>query len=113
MCYGARVWKSRWGLIHFPRHLYLFDRDTISRLYESAGLRCEGVHWEPNSCGWALSVQSMLRRRGWDRSRRPRSRYYPLLLVAFLPLNLLDMLLGGTAFMSAVGRKPITREVAA
>jgi SAM-dependent methyltransferase len=103
----ARLWKQRWGLIHYPRHLYLFDRTTVARLLESAGLQPEGVHWEPNSCGWALSVQSALRRRGIDRSRRARSVYYPLLLVAFLPLNLLDMAFGGTAFMSAIGRKPV------
>jgi SAM-dependent methyltransferase len=109
----ARVWKSRWGLIHYPRHLYLFDRSTIARLYESAGMTCDAVRWEPNSCGWALSVQSMLRRRGWDRTRRPRSRYYPLLLVAFLPLNLLDLAFGGTAFMSAIGHKPATERAAA
>ncbi len=102
----ARLWKSGWGLIHFPRHLYLFDRSTIVRLLEVGGLHPEGTHWEPNSCGWALSVQSWLRRRGIDRNRTPRSRYYPVLLVLFLPLNLLDALLGGTAFMSAVGRKP-------
>jgi SAM-dependent methyltransferase len=101
----ARVWKQRWGLIHYPRHLYLFDRATITRLLATAGLSTEGVRWEPNSCGWALSVQSELRRRGIDGSRAPRSRYYPVLLMLFLPLNLLDALFGGTAFMSAIGRK--------
>jgi SAM-dependent methyltransferase len=101
----ARVWKSRWGLIHYPRHLYLFDRSTITRLLDGASLTTEGVRWEPNSCGWALSVQSWLRRRGIDRSRAPRSRYYPILLMLFLPLNLLDVAFGGTAFMSAIGRK--------
>ena len=104
----AKIWKQRWGLIHFPRHLYLFDRTTIRRLIESAGLETEAVRWEPNSCGWALSVQSELRRHGLDRSRAPRSRYYPLLLLAFLPMNLLDAAFGGTAFMSAIGRKSRT-----
>ncbi len=101
----ARVWKQRWGLIHYPRHLYLFDRSTIARLLASAELTTEGVRWEPNSCGWALSVQSWLRRKGIDGSRTPRSRYYPVLLMLFLPLNLLDVAFGGTAFMSAIGRK--------
>jgi SAM-dependent methyltransferase len=104
----ARVWKQRWGLIHYPRHLYLFDRSTITRLLGSASLTTEGVRWEPNSCGWALSVQSWLRRRGIDRSKAPRSRYYPALLMLFLPLNLLDAAFGGTAFMSAIGRKART-----
>ena len=102
----AKIWKQHWGLIHFPRHLYLFDRHTIRRLLASAGLEPESVRWEPNSCGWGLSVQSALRRRGLDHSRRARSRYYPALLLAFLPLNLLDAGFGGTAFMSAIGRKP-------
>ena len=104
----AKIWKQRWGLIHFPRHLYLFDRQTVRRLIESSGLETEAVRWEPNSCGWALSVQSELRRHGIDRSRTPRSRYYPLLLLAFLPMNLLDAAFGGTAFMSAIGRKSRT-----
>ena len=101
----AKIWKQRWGLIHFPRHLYLFDRQTIRRLIESAGLEFERVRWEPNSCGWALSVQSELRRHRVDRSAEPRSWYYPLLLLAFLPMNVLDAAFGGTAFMSATGRK--------
>jgi SAM-dependent methyltransferase len=102
----ARVWRGQWGLIHYPRHLYLFDRATLRRLLEGAGLAVTRVRSEINSCGWALSVQTALRRRGVDRSRRPRSAYYPFLLVGLLPLNLLDLCLGGTAFMSAVARKP-------
>ncbi len=101
----AKIWKQRWGLIHFPRHLVLFDPRTVRRLLQSGALTPEAVRWEPNSCGWALSVQSELRRRGIDRSRRARSRYYPLLLLLFLPMNVLDAAFGGTAFMSAIGRK--------
>jgi 2-polyprenyl-3-methyl-5-hydroxy-6-metoxy-1,4-benzoquinol methylase len=102
----ARLWKETWGLIHYPRHLYLFDRTTVGRLLERGGLRVERVTSELNSCGWALSMQSALRRMGIDRSRRPRSFYYPLLLLLFLPMNALDLCFGGTAFMSATARKP-------
>ncbi len=102
----ARLWKQNWGLIHYPRHLYLFDRATVVRLLEGAGLRVERVSSQINSCGWALSVQCALRRRGLDRSRRPRSFYYPVLLLLLLPLNLLDLGFGGTAFMAATARKP-------
>lgn len=101
----ARIWKRRWGLIHYPRHLYLFDRGTIVRLLETGGLRVEGTASQLNSCGWALSVQSDLRRARIDRSRKPRSAYYPALLLLFLPFNLVDLCLGGTAFMSVRGRK--------
>jgi SAM-dependent methyltransferase len=105
----ARLWRQGWGLIHYPRHLYLFDRTTIRRLLERGGLSVESVKPELNSCGWALSVQSSLRRRGIDRVREPRSPYYPLLLLLFLPANLVDLCFGGTAFMSAIARKGGTR----
>jgi SAM-dependent methyltransferase len=101
----ARIWGRHWGLIHYPRHLYLFDRRTLGRLLGGGGLVVERVWSEINSCGWALSVQGMLRRLGIDPSRRPRSWYYPAVLVAALPLNFLDLCLGGTAFMAAVARK--------
>lgn len=101
----ARIWRRHWGLIHYPRHLYLFDRRTLGRLLAGGGLAVERVWSEINSCGWALSVQGMLRRLGIDPSRRPRSWYYPAVLVACLPLNLLDRCFGGTAFMAAVARK--------
>jgi SAM-dependent methyltransferase len=104
----ARIWKRHWGLIHYPRHLCLFDRSTIAGLLERGGFSVEDVSPQVNSCGWALSVQSALRRSGIDRSRRPRSAYYPLLLLVFLPLNLVDLCLGGTAFMSATGRRAPT-----
>lgn len=103
----ARLWGRHWGLIHFPRHLYLFDPSTLRGLLERAGFAVEATRWELNSCGWALSIQSLLRRRGLDRSREPRSFYYPLLLVLCMPLNAIDLLTGGTAFMGAVGRKPV------
>ncbi len=102
----ARLWGPNWGLLHYPRHLYLFDRATMTRLLEGAGLRVEGMSSQVNSCGWALSAQSALRRRGIDRSRAPRSFYYPLLLLLFLPMNAVDLGFGGTAFMAAVAHKP-------
>jgi 2-polyprenyl-3-methyl-5-hydroxy-6-metoxy-1,4-benzoquinol methylase len=101
----ARIWRRHWGLIHYPRHLYLFDRRTIRRLLSRGGLIVERTWSELNSCGWALSVQCALRRLGLDPSRRPRSFYYPALLVASLPLNLVDLCAGGTAFMATVARK--------
>jgi SAM-dependent methyltransferase len=101
----ARLWGRHWGLVHYPRHLHLFDRASLRRLLEGGGLRVESTRWEINSCGWALSLQGALRRGSIDRSRRPRSFYYPLLLAALLPLNLLDLAAGGTAFMAMVARK--------
>lgn len=101
----ARLFGRHWGLIHYPRHLYLFDPTTLRRLLEGAGFSVERTSWEVNSCGWALSVQGVLRSLGIDRTRAARSLYYPLLLAAFLPLNLLDLAFGGTAFLSAVARK--------
>jgi SAM-dependent methyltransferase len=102
----SRLWRGRWGLIHYPRHLYLFDRSTVRRLLESAGLVDVRVASELNSCGWALSVQSELRRLGLDRSRRPRSFYYSFLLLLFLPVNAVDWCFRATAFMSASAHKP-------
>jgi 2-polyprenyl-3-methyl-5-hydroxy-6-metoxy-1,4-benzoquinol methylase len=102
----ARVWRRNWGLLHYPRHLYLFDRKTVRRLLERGGLAVEDVSSQVNSCGWALSIQSALRRSRVDRSRRPRSFYYPVLLLLTLPMNALDLCFGGTAFMSAIARKP-------
>jgi SAM-dependent methyltransferase len=101
----ARIWGRHWGLIHYPRHLHLFDHRTLPALLRAEGLEVEPVRWEINSCGWALSIQSALRRIGVDRSRRARSFYYPLLLVLCLPLNAIDVMLGGTAFMATVARR--------
>jgi SAM-dependent methyltransferase len=102
----SRLWKNKWGLIHYPRHLYLFDRSTVRRLLEASGLVDVRVASELNSCGWALSVQSELRRMGLDRSRRPRSFYYSLLLLLFLPVNAVDWFFRSTAFISATAHEP-------
>jgi 2-polyprenyl-3-methyl-5-hydroxy-6-metoxy-1,4-benzoquinol methylase len=101
----ARLFGARWGLIHYPRHLHLFDRRTLRRLLERGGFAASAMRSEVNSCGWALSIQGALRGVGIDRSRAPRSRYYPFLLAACLPLNALDWGLGGTAFLSCVARR--------
>lgn len=102
----ARLWGGHWGLIHYPRHLWLFDPTTLRALVEGAGLRVERESFELNSCGWALSIQSWLRGHGVDPSAAPRSFYYTPLLVACMPLNVLDLFAGGTAFMSMIARNP-------
>lgn len=101
----ARLWRKDWGLIHYPRHFYLFDQFSLRRMLEQAGFKIERLWFEVNSCGWALSIQNALRHLKIDRFRKPRSFYYPFLLLVLLPLNLIDFLLGGTAFMATIVRK--------
>ena len=105
-CLDAKIWGRDWGLVHYPRHLYLFSRSTFHRLIQTGGLEVEQLWFEINSCGWALSLQNTFRRLNIDQSRRARSFYYPFLLLACMPLNLLNYCFcDGTAFMTAICRK--------
>lgn len=56
-----RIFGSRhWGGWHFPRHLHLYDRDTLGRSAESAGLSVETVRTIVSPVNWVYSVRNLL-----------------------------------------------------
>ena len=95
-----------WGGLHVPRHLYLYSPKTLRAHLERTGFEEIAVTPKLHTGHWALSIQN------WIQSFRParivqgRTWYYPSLLLAFIPLNMIQMLLNCTGAMGFVARKP-------
>lgn len=61
----ARLFGRRhWGGYHFPRHWYLFDKRTLPRLAERAGLRAVWVRTIVSPVNWVYSIRNRLVDRG-------------------------------------------------
>jgi 2-polyprenyl-3-methyl-5-hydroxy-6-metoxy-1,4-benzoquinol methylase len=83
----ARLFRhANWGGYHCPRHFVLFNRDSLSRLIHSLGLRVTFFQYTQGAPFWSVSVFELLRRAGLVRASRDRPAIYhplmPLLMAA-------------------------------
>ena len=93
------LFRRYWGGNHVPRHTFQFTPQSIQSLLRNSGFDQIEIKQELNSGHWALSVQNYLRRnRGSVQDgasmRSGRAKYFPALLLLFLPINALMALLG-------------------
>jgi SAM-dependent methyltransferase len=88
-------WSGRyWGGWHFPRHLFQYNPAVLHRTLAQGGFRDIHLAAKLHTGHWALSIQNFLQSRPSWRSRLSHGRtfYYPLLLLFFIPFNLVQAL---------------------
>jgi len=90
----ARIMGKYWGLFHIPRHLYFFTPDTLTALARKAAFGEVRVENTFNPGSWALGWQFYFEHKVLGRSTFGRTGYYPLLLLAAMPLAALQLALG-------------------
>jgi SAM-dependent methyltransferase len=96
-----------WGGYHFPRHTYLFDRTTLVRLGEAAGLAVERVATAVSPVNWVYSLRNWLD--DWGGPRWLVSRLSLRSTLALGAFTLFDMplaALGRGAILHGLFRKP-------
>lgn len=105
----ARLFGRRyWGGYHFPRHWYLFDKPTLRRLGESAGLRVRSLRTIVSPVNWVYSVRNVLADRGYPGWLVERfSLRTPLSLGVFTLLDLVLCRLGIGAVLQGVFERPV------
>ena len=106
--WDARLFGRYWGGGHAPRHIWHFTPKTLKRALEQEGFSSVRVYAALHTGHWACSIQNFLRRNRFDDAGLTNGRtwYYPLLLLAFVPVNALQMLLLKTGTMRFECRKP-------
>ncbi|MBU1102265.1 class I SAM-dependent methyltransferase [Patescibacteria group bacterium] len=101
-----KIFKKYWGGMHVPRHTYLFSPNSLKILFEKNGLTLKAIFFSPDTSHWSVSAQNFLRRNKTGKKiKQGRTKYYPFLLLAFLPLNLIQKILGKTGIIRFVARK--------
>jgi SAM-dependent methyltransferase len=103
----ARLFRRRyWGGYHLPRHFHLFDRRTLPRLVEGAGL--ETVALRPLVCPqfWIISVGNWLRARGRPAlAERVASPFSPLCLAPATAIEVVQARLWWTSNLQLIARR--------
>jgi SAM-dependent methyltransferase len=98
-----------WGGCHWPRHLQQFTPSTMRRMLTTVGFESPRLSFLLHTSHWALSVQNWLQSTSWGKTtlQNGRAWYYPILLLAFVPLNLIQKIFGCTGIMGFSARKPL------
>lgn len=103
----ARIFGRYWGGGHAPRHLWHFTPRTLSETLQRSGFEALSIDPVLHTGHWALSVQNALRRhtRNCRDLTSGRAWYYPALLVALLPINVLEVWLSKTGVIRFQARR--------
>jgi len=107
--WDGRLFGKYWGGTHAPRHIWHLSPNTLRKAIEKSGLEVVTIETNPRSGHfWALSMQNWLRR---NRNNLKdlisgRTWYYPIFLVAGIPLHLLQGWISQGGIISFVARKP-------
>jgi SAM-dependent methyltransferase len=104
---GRRFWADDWNQWHAPQHLVLFSDATLRRHAERAGF--EVVRISSSISGatqWALSALHRWARFRGRPFRSIHDPWYPPLILASIPIVLLEAALSHTCHMDFVLRKP-------
>jgi 2-polyprenyl-3-methyl-5-hydroxy-6-metoxy-1,4-benzoquinol methylase len=104
---GRRVWGDLWNQWHAPQHLVLFSDDTLRRHAERAGFEVVKISSSiSGATQWALAFLHKWAR-FWKRPyRHVHERMYPPLILASIPIAVLEKIFSRTCHMDFVLRKP-------
>jgi len=105
-CRDFSVFGRYWGALHVPRHLHLFTRKTLANQLQKAGFTVNKVASTLHTCGWALGVQNVLVDKKIFRPKQGRVFFYPLLLLGFIPINIVQKLFNNCSIQTFVAEKP-------
>lgn len=102
----ARGFGRYWAGYHFPRHLHVFSRPGLTQLLRRAGFTDVRIRSTPH-IQIPLSLQNALVGRGWDlRLRFGRGRFFGPLLLASLPLEVLQAACGRSGVVDFQATRP-------
>lgn len=103
-----KLFGRYWGAMHTPRHLVLFNRKNLVACLGGAGF--DEIYITPclPPVGWCVGVQNLIRDKlGLAAPESGRYPWYPLLLLPFAGISLMQFLKGDTGIISFQARKPI------
>lgn len=94
-----------WGGYHFPRHWTLWNRTTLMRTLEAAGLVPVSVTTTAGAITWAWTINHLLQDAGWTRAAAAFSMQNPLALAPLWALDLLPAALGRGGNLRVIARR--------
>jgi SAM-dependent methyltransferase len=106
-CFDCKLFKRYWGALHIPRHIFLFNDRNLRRALAASDFVDIKIGYGLRTVGWSAGVQNLLAdRAGLAIPPAGRISWYGLLIALFLPLTLAQAVLGKTATIAFLARKP-------
>jgi len=101
--------RKTWGGYHFPRHWTLWTPVTLSAMLCKEGYQVVGSETPVAAALWTWSVNHVLQDRGWPRTLTDFfSLNNPIALAIFWLVDLIPSLMGRSANMRVLARKPLS-----
>jgi 2-polyprenyl-3-methyl-5-hydroxy-6-metoxy-1,4-benzoquinol methylase len=99
-----KLFKKYWGGLHTPRHTFLFNPTSTYSLCKLTKLKVEKFLFPINTDHWALSFQNLFQSNKLLNSnlKNGRTWYFKYLLFLFIPINLIQKILGKTGSMEII-----------
>lgn len=103
---GRRVWGDLWNQWHAPQHFVLFSDKTLARHAEKAGFEIVRISSSiSGATQWALSFLHMWADRRGRPFRHIHEPMYPPLILAAMPIAVLEAMFSRTCHMDFILRK--------
>jgi SAM-dependent methyltransferase len=103
--FGHRFWKSYWGPLHTPRHLYIFNKRNLVKLFYKNGFSNIKISYTYRPSGWAKSMKNILVRGGFMEPSGHTSKIYPLLILINVPFFIGEYLFKNSSIMKFIAEK--------
>ena len=104
--WDKKLFGRYWGGFHSPRHIHLFDLNSLWYIAEKTGFRVVRISNLLQPAHWVLSVQNLLQDSRWStRLKRGRSVYFSFLLLVAIPINLIQAVFSETSLVEFVFEK--------
>jgi 2-polyprenyl-3-methyl-5-hydroxy-6-metoxy-1,4-benzoquinol methylase len=102
--WDSKLFKKYWGGLHTPRHTFLFNPNSTYSVCQLTKLKVEKFLFPINTDHWALSVQNLFQSKKlfYSNLKNGRAWYFKYLLFLFIPLNLIQKILGKTGSMEII-----------
>lgn len=108
--FDQKLFGKYWGGNHVPRHTFQFEPRPLEQFLKDAGFSDVRTKQELSTNHFTLSFQNFWQRREPDLANNPslrkgRAWYYNHLLIALLPVNVINVLFGQSGVMKFFARK--------
>lgn len=104
-CLDRKIFHKYWGALHFPRHIFIFNKVSLGMLAKATGFDVVRIETTIMPTGWALAIQNLLKSKYNIEIVNGRCRFYSFLLVLFLPISCMQKLFSNACMQYVELRK--------
>ena len=108
----AKIFRfNHWGGYHIPRHLQIFNAQTIKNTLSRHGFTIEAIEYLPSPNFWTSSLRNFLYRKGFPHALTKRMNYKNIgFMAAFSLIDTITKQFHPTSNMRVIARKCLSKD---